>query len=295
MNLVPLGSTYRAIRLELRLRQSDVASRAGVSQPAISSIERGLFGSMSVDTLGRVAQVLQADLSVTLRWRGPKLARLLDRRHAALQNLVVAELRGAGWEVLAEESFNHFGERGSVDVLAWLPGSRALLIVEIKTEIVDLQELLRTLDMKARVVPGLMLRSRDWRPESVGTVVVLPSNNSHRRAVSTHAALLGAALPARTAEVQRWIRRPASALRGIWFFPCITGASGMEQLQANRRVRLGGATRARPKTGAKRPVEPPIATPTPSKPTRSAGAGLQRPVDAPTGATSCPQTGRPIP
>jgi hypothetical protein len=79
-----------------------------------------------------VAAVLQADLSAELRWRGPKLARLLDRRQAALQNLIVSELLARGWQVLVEESFNVFGERGSVDVVAWLPGAGALLIIEIK-------------------------------------------------------------------------------------------------------------------------------------------------------------------
>jgi transcriptional regulator with XRE-family HTH domain len=255
VNRVRLGSAFRAIRLELHLRQSDVASRAGVSQATISAIECGLLGALAVDTLDRVAAVLQADVSVELRWRGPKLARLLDRRHAALQNLIVAELLACGWQVLVEESFNVFGERGSVDVVAWLPGAGALLIIEIKTELVDLQDLLRTLDMKARVMPEVVRRSHGWPPVSVASVVVLPSNNSHRRAVAAHASLLDAALPGRTRDVRRWIREPAGAFRGIWFFPCIDGGNGMEQVRARRRVRASRNGSAEPGTGSKGQVD----------------------------------------
>jgi transcriptional regulator with XRE-family HTH domain len=189
---VKIGNTFRAIRLELHLRQADVAGRAGVSQPTISTIERGLFAHVSLEKLERVANVLQADLGLALRWREANLARLLDRRHAALQNSVVERIGASGWEVLGEDSFNEYGDRGSVDLLAWKSAERALLIIEIKTEIVDLQEMLRMLDMKVRVVPGLVRRSRGWRPMSVAAAVVLPSNNTHRRAVANHAALLAA-------------------------------------------------------------------------------------------------------
>ena len=254
VNRVRLGSAFRAIRLELHLRRSDVASRAGVSQATISAIECGLLGALAVGTLDRVAAVLQADVSVELRWRGPKLARLLARRHAALQNLIAAELLARGWQVLVEESFNVFGERGSVDVVAWLPGAGALLIIEIKTELVDLQDLLRTLDMKARVMPDVVRRSRGWQSVSVASVVVLPSNNSHRRAVAAHAGLLDAALPGRTREVRRWIREPAGALRGIWFFPCIDGGHGMEQVRARQRVRACRSGPAEPGAGSKEQI-----------------------------------------
>jgi transcriptional regulator with XRE-family HTH domain len=234
---IRVGKTFRAIRVELRLRQADVALRAGVSQQIVSAVERGMIGSMPTDTLDRLASALQADLDLTLRWRGPRLARLLDRRHAALQNAVVAELTASGWQTVAEESFNYFGDRGSVDILAWLPGPRALLIVEIKTEIVDLQDMLHAIDVKERVVPDVVRRSRKWLPVSTATVVVLPSTSTHRRAVATHAALLSASLPARTGQIRDWIRQPIGHLRGLWFFPCTPGTSVMEAALATRRVK----------------------------------------------------------
>jgi len=49
---------------------------------------------------------------------------------------VLAELRGHGWLVAAEASFNRYGERGSIDVLAFHPADRVVLVVEVKSVIV---------------------------------------------------------------------------------------------------------------------------------------------------------------
>lgn len=214
---VHVGTTFRAIRLELGLRQADVAARARVCQQTVSKVERGKFGGLSTDALFAVADAIEADLLLAVRWRGPKLARLLDRRHAQMQDRVVRLLSRPGWEVRVEESFNHFGDRGSVDVLAWRGDLQALLIVEVKTELVDLQETVRTLDMKTRVVPTVLRRARGWQSKLVASVLVLPEAHVHRRAVAQHAALLASALPARTWAIRRWLDNPNGSLRGIWF------------------------------------------------------------------------------
>lgn len=260
MDRVRIGSTFRAIRIELRLRQADVAVRAGVCQQTVSNIERGRFGAVQTDVLAAVAEAIQADLALTLRWRGPKLARLLDRRHAQLQNRVAGLLAAAGWEIHVEESFNFYGERSSVDVLAWRPDRRALLLVEIKSELVDLQETIRTLDMKARVVPDAMFRSRGWRPTAVAAVLVLPDATVHRNAVARHAALLAAALPARTLAVRRWVRDPAGSLRGIWFVLNTSPDSAIRggdctQRMSKRRAATDQAPRRTPRlAGRARPA-----------------------------------------
>jgi transcriptional regulator with XRE-family HTH domain len=82
---VHIGTTFRAIRLELGLRQADVAARARVCQQTVSKVERGKFGALSTDALFAIADAIEADLLLAVRWRGPKLARLLDRRHAQMQ------------------------------------------------------------------------------------------------------------------------------------------------------------------------------------------------------------------
>ena len=54
MNDVALGRALRAIRINLGLRQADVATKAGVAQQLVSRIERGDSGRMSRQTVDRV-------------------------------------------------------------------------------------------------------------------------------------------------------------------------------------------------------------------------------------------------
>ena len=68
--------------------------------------------------------------------------RLIDAGHALLQEKAAALVASNGWLVRSEVSFNHFGDRGRVDVLAFHPSARTLIVVEVKTAIGDLQETL---------------------------------------------------------------------------------------------------------------------------------------------------------
>jgi transcriptional regulator with XRE-family HTH domain len=234
---VKIGNTFRAIRLELRLRQADVGARSGVSQQTISDVECGMFGALSVNTYCRIAAVLNADILLAPRWRGAKLDRILDRRHATLQNRTVELLTSLGWQVATEVPFNRYGDRGSVDILGWRPESRALLIVEIKSEIASLEETLRILNMKRRVLPAEMRRERSWDARYIASLLVLPDATTHRRLVKRHEALIAASLPERGRDVRRWLAQPAGDLRGLAFLPFTGDGGAMRKVPPNRRVR----------------------------------------------------------
>jgi transcriptional regulator with XRE-family HTH domain len=238
MDRVSIGNTFRAIRIDMRLRQADVAARAHVSQQTVSRLECGRFGGVSIDAYCSVAEAIGADVRLAPRWRGAKLDRLIDRRHALIQNEVTRLLASLGWNLGTEKSFNHFGDRGSVDVLAWRANAGALLIVEIKTEIANLEEALRVLDMKARVVPGVVSRAGEWQPRVVGAVLVLPDATAHRDLVARHSATVDASLPARTLAIRRWLIDPAGPIRGIWFLAGTRSGGAMRNLKSGRRVRV---------------------------------------------------------
>lgn len=162
-----VGRALRAVRTRRRWRQCDLGTRAMVSQQTVSLIERGHFDVVSLAAIRRVARELDVTVTFSARWRDGDLFQLLDADHADLVGTTLERLAGARWELLVEYSFNHYGDRGSVDIVGWHPPRRALLIVEVKTRIVDVQDLLGTLDRKARVVPGLLLHERGWRAVSV--------------------------------------------------------------------------------------------------------------------------------
>jgi hypothetical protein len=59
-----------------------------------------------------------------------------------------------------------------IDILAWHPTRGVLLVIELKTEVVDVNEMLGTLDRMRRLAQGIA-RSRGWQPRAVGTWVVI--------------------------------------------------------------------------------------------------------------------------
>ena len=211
-----LGRSIRAIRIRLGLRQSDVAAAARVSRSFVSSVERGQARGASIGKLAAVCVALGADLDVWIRWRGEGLDRLLDEGHATLVDQVVAKLRGGGWDVALEVTFNEFGERGSIDVLAWHPDSRSLLVVEVKSVVPDAQGTLAPLDRKTRLAPKIA-RDRGSDPVSVSRLLVIREGPTNRRRVARFGELFKAALPHRNAEVRRWIARPDGPLAGLLF------------------------------------------------------------------------------
>lgn len=112
----------------------------------------------------------------------------------------------------------------------------------------------------------------------MAALLVLPDAKVHRNAVAAHAALLTAALPARTRAVRRWLAAPSGNLRGIWFAPDeFSGALRPGALGSNTHgasvVRGDGATRRVYRPGT-RSIPP--ATPVP-EPDSTVG-GLREPV-----------------
>jgi transcriptional regulator with XRE-family HTH domain len=237
VNGAQVGWIVRTVRIRRGLRQSDVARAAGVGPTTVSQIERGDIEKTSVGVLGRVASAAGVSLVFEARWRGAELPRLLDERHAATVVGVVGRLGGLGWETRPEHTFNIRGERGSIDVLAWRPDARAVLVVEVKTQIVDLQDLLSTLDRKRRLATAVA-RGIGWSPVVVGTLLVMPDETQARNAVERYRAMFDAAFPMRGSAIREWLRRPAGDLRGVLFLNFAT-------TDANRRP--GGVFRVRPK------------------------------------------------
>ena len=235
-----VGAVLRAIRRHRGLRQLDVAMRAGLSQTVVSDLERGHLDQVTLGTIRRAARALEVALPITPRWRGGDLARLLDAGHAGLVEGVVATLQALGWEAQVERSFNHFGERGSIDVLAWLRPARALLIIEVKTRLVDLQDLMSSHDRKVRVATLLAADLLGNRPLAIGRVVVVADTSVNRRVVASHRATFAATYPARTPEVRSWLAAPSGPLAGLWFLPPMPDGNGIQRRGGPSRVRVAG-------------------------------------------------------
>ena len=187
-----------------------------------------------------MAEALGARLSVRVYWHGEELDRLLDAAHAGIVDRVVAILVANGWEVIPEATFNNFGERGSIDVLAWHPGHRALLIIEVKSVVPDVQALLAGVDRKVRIAPAIAAE-RGWRVRTVSKLIVLPDDRTARRRVEAFASTFDRAFPARTRAVRRWIASPVEAMAGIAFLPAIQRTGPRHRV---RPARVGQAAKS---------------------------------------------------
>ena len=212
------GRICRALRRRLRLTQRELGKRAGLSQQAVSLVERGHGSRLSSAALKRLFGALDARWTATISWRGGDLDRLLDARHARVAGIVVSLLGGLGWRIEVEVTYSAFGERGSIDILAWWPPSRIALVVEIKSELVSVEATVRKLDEKVRQTIDMIAETRfGERPRAVARLVVLPDTTTERRRVARSERVLTAALPARGIVLRRWLRKPDGPIRGILF------------------------------------------------------------------------------
>ena len=238
-----VGAALRAIRVRKGWRQRDVAERAGVSRWSVIHIERGRLANLPLGTIRAVAAALDARLETVLRWQGGDLPRLLSARHAAMHE-AMARFFGdlPDWTVEPEVSFSIYGERGIVDVLAWHPGRRILLVIELKTEVVDVNEMLGALDRKRRLARAIA-RDRGWDPVEVAVWLVLAEGRTNRHHVAAHASVLRAKLPTDGRGMRGWLRRPAGSIAALSFLPSVPGGHLSAPSTAVRRV-----SRRRPRT-----------------------------------------------
>jgi transcriptional regulator with XRE-family HTH domain len=106
----PSGSASRsALRRRRGWTQSQLATRCGLSQSAVSRLELGEGAAFTVAALVRVVAALGARLRLSVLAHGEDLDRLLDAGHASIVERVAALLRSLGWEVLPEAAFSITG------------------------------------------------------------------------------------------------------------------------------------------------------------------------------------------
>ncbi len=231
-----IGRGLRAIRIRANSTQKEVANRSNVPRAVIASIERGNLARVRVGQLQAVAVALGADLDLALRWNGTELDRLLNAGHSAMHVLVVGTLTAAGWEVVPERSFSIWGERGVIDLLAWHAATRSLLVAELKTEIVDVQRLIGTVDRYRRLAPQVV-DDLGWEPITVGVWVAVAGSPTNRRRLGEHAAVLRAAFPSDGRTVAGWLRRPSGRLAALSFLSDARVANRTAARSSRRRVR----------------------------------------------------------
>jgi transcriptional regulator with XRE-family HTH domain len=231
-----VGRVVRELRVRNRWRQADLARRARVSASTVSRVERGLLRGVSLDRLRRILEAVGARLDVVARWSGGDLERLMNARHSAMHELV-ATMFGQlpAWEIAPEVSFSVYGERGIIDVIAWHAASRTALVVELKSEIVDINDLMAKADQRRRLAPTIAA-ARGWRPANVAIWVLVAESRTNRRRLATHRTILRSAFPVDGRSMAAWLRHPAGAPAALSFLTNDQLVSPRTSLVRPRRV-----------------------------------------------------------
>jgi len=251
MNDVQLGLALRATRVKRRLRQCDLAKQAGVSASVVSRLEHGDLDLVSLPALRGIAAKLGVSLEFLPRSAGGELERVVSARHAALGERIAGWVgRQPGWLAVAEVSFSIYGERGIVDLLAWHEATGSVLVIELKTAVVDVDELIGTLDRKRRLATRIAA-DRGWIARSVCAWLIVGDSKTNRRRIAEHRTLLTSALPRDGRSLAPLFRHPERGLAsGIAFWPNLPVAGVRREVAARQRVvrrnpTAGGAAHAR--------------------------------------------------
>lgn len=222
-------------------RQVDLAARAGISQSAVSDMERGHIQRYTIATVRKALGALDAVADLRPIWGGHgDLDRLLDADHARLQSSWARRHARAGWVVWTEASYNVFGERGRIDLLAFHAGTGTLVVGECKTGIWDIQDTLGRLDEKARLGPRVAA-TRGWRVRRVVPALVIADGRTARRRVADHQ-ILFSGLPTRGRSAHAFVRDPRRPAIGLLVFVSLPHANqGGLRRAGQRRVRVKAA------------------------------------------------------
>ncbi len=235
---IELAEIVRDARGLVGWTQRELAARANTSQTAICRIERARSDTLDTLVVERVLAALGIRTALQLDAR-----HLEDRRrqrdgvHARITGYIARRLDRAGWQVASEVWVGDGAPRGWIDLLAFRPVDRALLVEETKTDIPDMGGLQRSCAFYEREATAAA-RRLGWNAARVVVLVVaLDSEVVHRRLADARD-LVTRAFPGPVGATASWLADPARAVprgwtlgtadpasrRGEWLRPTLLGA-----------------------------------------------------------------------
>jgi hypothetical protein len=202
-------------------------------------LERGHARALRLSTVEAILVALGARLDIRVFWNGPETDRLLDEAHASLGAAVKRRLERWGWLVRVEVTYSRYGERGRVDLLAFHAGTGLLLVIEVKTDLVDVQSLLGSLDVKTRLARGIAERF-GWEVRGVVPAIVWLEHSATRKRLARVSTLFDE-FDLRGRPAITWLRQPTRPAPGglMWF----AARPGIRRSGPRERVRPSGAQR----------------------------------------------------
>lgn len=122
--------------------------------------------------------------------------------HSRCSGYVGRRLRSGGWLVAREVEIVHARSHGWIDLLAFHPGTRTLVVVEIKTRLDDLGAVERQLAWYERSAPAVATARFGWRPSGGASWLLLLQSDEVESAIRRDRDLLREGFPMRATEMR---------------------------------------------------------------------------------------------
>jgi len=180
----------------------------------MSLLERGMIARLSIVEAERVCSSLGATL--VLGVEAPVLIagpRQRDAAHARCVAYVARRLIAEGWLVQREVQIGSPSRPGWIDILAFNPVGLVLLVIEVKTELIDLGGLERQLRWYVREAPRAATQF-GWQPEALQGCVLLLSTSAIDDRIRENAAGVRQIFPRRWRDLVQVVRGETISGRG---------------------------------------------------------------------------------
>jgi transcriptional regulator with XRE-family HTH domain len=222
---VTIGEVVRDARRLIGWSQRELAARSGVSQPTISRIERGRCESIDLLAIERVLVALGIRASLQLDARHLEdRRRQADGLHALCGGFIARNLERRTFVTAGEVQLGHMEPRGWIDLLAFRPADRALLVEETKTDVPDLGGLQRSLAFYEREAIAAA-RRLGWNPVRVAVLAAVLDTEVVARRLADAPDLVRRAFPAPVDATGAWLADPRQPAPRGWTLAMIDPAS----------------------------------------------------------------------
>jgi transcriptional regulator with XRE-family HTH domain len=207
-----VGRLIHDVRVAMGLTQAELSRRSGVSQSQISRIERGRLEDLSIAVLDGLMRAL--GIRYWLETERPQISRSTsDLVHARCSAYVGRRLRAWGWMVSGEVEVGGDRSRGWIDLLAYHPTTKLLLVIEVKTEIVDVGAIERTLNWYSREASNAA-RRLGWRPIRTSAALLVLDSRSNDDRISSNRSIFGHRFPGRAPQLREVIAKGVGPVQG---------------------------------------------------------------------------------
>ena len=195
----------------LDITQAEVAAAVGVSRSHYAGIESAKEDP-SVDLMWRIADRLGLELEFAARPPIVAEPRRGDLVHARCSGYVDRRFQRAGWQTMREVETSAGRVHGWIDLLAFEPRTRTLVIVEVKTRLDDIGAAERQLAWYERDARHVAT-AHGWYPRVVTTWLLLLASDEVERQIAIHRDLLRSTFTDRARAMNEGLQDPSVLTR----------------------------------------------------------------------------------